>query len=357
MAQTLTLVDHSAFVVSPSQLETIRTCPRQFLYKYLHRRVEVVPDAATQGGKAFDQALNLRYQRLGASAITPEVEAEQLAIIDRAYEGVELPLEEFRTPARYKEVVQAYNQHWGEEPFRVLGVQVPFMVELGDVYPRHASTQGQELPGVVRVLLRGILDLFVQLGDYTIIVDTKTSKSDIGGSYDNSAQMKAYCWSLQELARTNPGAGLPPRVHAAMINGVTIRPPYKEGWSPGKKFDDATGKWVRTAKSTDRPRNDFMRTMPCFYSAERLEEWRQDTLLWVETALGWVTRGHFPQSENHCTFHQEAAFTSYGYYGKPCPYLGVCSVPAEQRAMVLASDMFMDYDRGPLGHASQGGAK
>jgi hypothetical protein len=191
----------------------------------------------------------------------------------------------------------------------------------------------------VRVILRGILDLFIRVAEHVFIMDTKTSKNDIGSGYSNSAQMKAYMWALQELARVNPEAGLPPRVHGTMINGVVIRPPYKNS--------------VRKPTDKDRPRNDFTRTFPEFFSQERLEEWRRDTLLWVEQALGWVARDHFPQNERHCTFHVDAAFTNYGYYGKCCPYLPVCPLPKEQRLTTLESDLYMDYARGPLAEVKE----
>lgn len=366
MTPTLPLLDGDTLVVSPTQLEVLRTCPSMWRWRYLYRRVKATPNAATHGGRAFDDALNLRYRRHGSAPCTPETEAEMLALIDKAYEGVELPLDEHRTPLRYKEAIQGYNKHWGTEPFRVLGVQVPFKVELGSVWMgtnfwgayhkacKHEwlplNSQGHEPCAVcgarrvdqhiywpykpVRVVLQGLLDLYVQLGDHTLIPDTKTSNNDIDGNYDNSAQLKAYCWAMQELARLHPDAGFPPKVHGAFVNGVIIRPDYKNP--------------ARTPKGNDKPRLEFKRTFPSFYTEERLERWRQDTLVWVEQALGWVARDHFPQNERHCAFHMDAAFKNYGTYGQQCPYLPVCSLPVGQQEMALASDEFMDYERGPL---------
>lgn len=370
MTPTLPLLGGDTIVVSPSQLEVIRTCPTMWRWRYLYRRVKATPNAASLAGKAFDSAINLRYQRHGGGACTPETEAEMLALVDKAYEGVDLPLDEHRTPARFKEAIQSYNQRWKQEPFEVLGVQVPFAVLLGevDVTNRFWATYYKscvhswspvDFRGAnvcptcgarrvtddhiywpdksIKVVLRGILDLFVRLGSHVMIWDTKTSNNDIDGNYDNSAQLKAYCWALQELARLHPGAGLPPRVHAAAINGVIIRPDYKRS--------------DRTPTAKDKPRLDFHRTFPSFYSAERLERWRRDTLVWVEQALGWVARDVFPQNERHCTFHMDAAFKNYGSYGQQCPYLEVCSLPEAQQEMALSTDEFMDYGEGPLGAA------
>jgi hypothetical protein len=308
MTPRLNLLGGDTLVVSPTQLEELRTCPRRWMYRYLYRRVRAGANAAANGGKAFDLAINHRYKKLGHRAVDPATEAEMLALVDQQFEGVELPLEEYRTPSRYKEVVQDYNSFWREEAFRVLGVQVPFAVEIGSM----------------RVVVHGILDLFVQVAGHTFIVDTKTSNSGREGAYENSAQMKCYMWALTHLAALHPDRGLPSKVHGCFINECVIRPPYKSA--------------NRTAKSTDRLRNEFHRTMPAFYTPERLEEWRQDTLLWVETALTWVTRDHFPQNEKVCPLH----------YGAKCAFLDVCTLPTEQREMALATDQFVDYERGPL---------
>ena len=352
MSYKLELVNnHTTFLISPSQSEVIRTCPRQWLYRYLHGRVEREVDPAKQGGKSFDEALNLRYNRCGSQPCTPEVEAEQLALIDKAYEGVELPLEEFRTAARYKEVVKAYNQHWREEPFRVRGVQTPFRLVLGRVpvsdsfWIRYAAMQGMTLselsgkmpdslfPSLLIVEVQGIIDLWGELTEHNIVVDTKTSQNDIGSNYDNSAQMKCYMWALQELGRLQPDK-FPAKVHCAQINGVIIRKPYKNSG--------------RVAKENDKPRNDFVRPFPSFFSEERLEEWRLDTLKWVETALGWVADDHFPQNERACGFYMDAMFRNFGTFGKVCPYLQICSIPKDQRELALSSDSFMDHEKGPL---------
>ncbi len=399
LTHKLDLVGNDTLVVSPTQLEVIRTCARQWDYRYLYRRVEREVDAAKQGGKSFDAALNLRYQRCGSNPVDPATEAEMLALIDAAYEGVDLPLEEFRTPARYKEVLQAYNAYWKGLPYEVLGVQVPFALLVGEVpvpyefWRQYAvmhfseaklepakpmtnargslcgtcdGTDAHEHPclrctgcGVVglaenmdkhhcvevqfnklqkrttvKVVVRGLIDAFTRLAEHVLVRDTKTSKNDIGNSYANSAQLKCYVWAMRELARLHPELGFPPEVHGAFIDGVVIRPPYKNE--------------NRKPTAADRPRNEFIATFPEFFTPERLEEWRADTLAHVETALGWVARGHFPQNERHCTFHMDAAFKNYGTYGKNCPYLPVCTLPVGQRPMALASDQFMDYDRGPL---------
>jgi hypothetical protein len=332
---TLDLVDDDALVVSPSGLDTLRTCPRMWWYRYGWKRVSGGVAPARDGGKAFDAALNLRYARLGAQAVDPATEEAMLAEIDRAYTGLELPLDEYRTPARYKDVVRAYNEHYGQEPWRVLGVQVPFVVPLGEVATPPVHVVGAtRLPARVQVHLHGILDLLVaHQNGQTLVVDTKTMKQwgpSKAAEYENHAQMKAYAWAVPRLSAQAQALGfseaqvakLPDAVHGCLLNAVVVRPPYKsEAWA---------------GKANAKPRTEFHRTITT-YSQERLEEWRQDTLAWVGMALGWVASGHFPQNERACANH----------YGAKCPYLDVCTAPpGAQREVTLGSDLFVDYQRG-----------
>lgn len=302
-----------------------------YKWAYLYRRKPATPNPAAFGGAAFDAALNLRYKRHGAEACTPETEAEMLALIDKAYEGIDLALDEHRTPARFKEAVIGYNSYWKAEPFKVLGVQVPFAVSLGEVELPLAI----KLPKRIKVIFRGLLDLFVQTGEHVLIYDTKTSKDDINDTYANSAQLKGYMWALQKLGQLYPDKGFPSVVHGAAVNGVIIRPEYKNT--------------ERKPKANDKPRLQFTRTFPSFYLPERLERWRADTLVWVKQMLQWVDADHFPQNERFCSFYMDAAFKNYGTYGQNCPWLKVCPLPPEQHEMALSTDEFVDAPDGPLG--------
>lgn len=362
MTPQLELLSGDTLVVSPSQLELIKTCPAMWKWKHIHRRVRTGPSAARDGGKAFDDAMNVRYRQAGAQAVGEPLQALMETSIDTGFAGLDLPLEEYRSATRYKEVVRLYNEHYREELFDVLGVQVPFAVPLGVLampayFWRHyhkacphewLPTDGRgadpcRLCGArrvtdehiywpdapVHVVLHGILDLMVQMRDTreVLISDTKTMndwKPSKLVEWENASQPKAYAWGMQELARRHPEVGLPTQVNGFLLNAVVIRPPYKsENRKPGAK---------------DLPRTEFHRHR-FYFTQARLEEWRLDTLAWVEMALGWVARDHFPQNEKHCAMH----------YGKPCGYLDVCSVPATQRELVLGSDMYGPYERGPLG--------
>jgi hypothetical protein len=348
----LELLDHQTIVVSPTQLETMKTCPRMWHYRQMWRRVRAAADGARDGGKAFDAALNRRYTQAGNGPVTPDLEAEMLADIDAGFAGLDLPLDEYRTAVRYKEVVRAYNERYGQENFEVLSVQMPFTVPLGEVpvsakfwltymEDKHGlDCDLNKMPGHVQVLLHGILDLLVRRDDgLTLIVDTKTANqwnAQRQAEYDNHGQMKAYAWAVPRIRAQAEALGvsdpalvrLPEVVHGCMPNVVVIRKPYAREGS--------------ASKPNALARNEFHRLVTT-YTPERLEEWRVDALAYIEQTFRYVASGHWPQNEKHCSHH----------YGKKCSYCDVCFVPKVQRQIVLESDLYMDYARGPLAEVKE----
>lgn len=341
MTPPLSLLGGDTLVVSPTQLDLIKTCPRMWLYRYLYKRTRAGAFAARDGGKAFDAALNRRYIEARSDAPSEALQEAMLADIRAGFDGLDLPLDEYRTSARYQEVTQAYNTHYGVENFDVLGVQVPFAVELGGVQARMPVYEENGFVGGfsekrVRIILRGILDLLIRTHQQRLVLvtDTKTSNTwdeRRASEYENNSQMKAYCYAVPQIKRqavergcADPAlAALPDQVHGCMVNAVVIRPPYKREGSADKP--------------NARPRNEFHRRIYT-YTPERLEEWRKDALAWCQQALQWVAADHFPQNEKHCCWH----------FGKKCGYLDVCSVAESQREDVLGSDLYTNYEGGSM---------
>lgn len=315
MTPPLELLDDGATVViSNTQLNAIKTCAAYWKHNYIYRRVRAGTFAARDAGKAFDDALNERYKTLGSAPVTAEVETRMEALIDKGFADLELGEDEYRTPARYKQVLRDYNALYTHEPWRVLAVQMPIAVELGSVPFRSKP---------LRVVMHGILDLLIERDDGAWVCDTKTMNkygSATLTAYENASQSKGYCWMVQQAAREQPDLGLPERVLGFALNAVCVKQP------------------VKTKRRDGSPDNEFHRHF-FHYSQERLEEWRVDSLAWVHGALGWVERDYFPQNDKQCAF----------MYGRTCPYLDVCTAPAAQREMILGMDLFKDYDRGPLG--------
>ncbi len=327
---TLTLRDGHTLLVSPTQIDRMKTCMRMWRHNYVDLRVAARAAAARDGGKAFDAAMNIRYTRSGSAAPDAACEAAQIAASDAVFATLDLPLDEWRTAARYADAIRLYNEHYRDEPFDVLGVQQPFEVALGRIaVPRTfwpaigRPAFDISCPEYVQIRLHGILDLRVRHRSTGLgyVMDTKV-KGRWGAAeqaeFDNSGQMKAYCWAVPQATGE--------AVEGAWINAIVLREPYK-------RISSATA-------ATAKPRTEFHRFIVS-YSAERLEEWRRDALAYVRQALACVAEDHFPQNERHCA----------SFYGRKCDYIDVCKAPLAQRALILGSDEFEDYKRGPLGDA------
>lgn len=309
MRPSLELLDGETLVVDNSALEAFKACPRMFLYKHVYKRVRSGAAPARDAGKALHLALETRYLVAQSRAADADVEARMLARLHEGFAGVEMPMDEYRTEGRFAEVLRAYNQFWGAEPFRVLGAEVPFATELGWV-------------GKVRVVWQGRVDLVIQWDSGEVeVLDHKTMNSWNGSKlheWENASGPKGYCWALSKLRELGQ-LDLPRPVTGFTLNALVIRKP-----------DSGYGR-------SKLPREEFHRAR-FSYLPERIEEWRTNTLLWIETLLRYADSGVWPQNEKHCA----------SYFGLPCPYLDVDSHPAEQRELVLGSDLYADYDWSPL---------
>jgi hypothetical protein len=301
---TLQLVD-GRLLVSPTQIETIKQCFTQWRWKYLHRRVANRPSPARDGGKAMHSGLELIFKgRLAGKDEQSVMEAARTALHD-GFKGIDLPEDEYRTEARYQAVLEAYVAHWknqGEE-FETLAVERPFEVPLGQIAMAH---------GMVPVHLRGIIDRVVAWGNVAYVADTKTM-NDWGSrkqdEWERAAAPKLYAYALNQLASE---LKLPGTVQGFMLDAIVIRKPTT---NPRAKL----------------PREEFHR-LRYPYTEAQLIETRDNALAWVQMAVDQAASGRFLMQEQSCA----------NLWGRRCDYWEVCSVPVEQRAMVLASDYFMD---------------
>lgn len=333
------LLDGNTIVIDSTSLECFKLCPTKFYREQVQRRMRAGARPALDFGKALHAALEVRYKQAGNHAVIEGTAHAMHTALDAAYAGVDTPLEEWRTLARAHEVVDLYNQEWGVEPWEVLGVEVPFATELGNVGP-------------YKVVWQGRLDLLLWWEGQIYVGDHKTMQQWSKGKtseYDNSAQFKGYAWAMQEMHRLH-GAPFPPLVAGFLLNALVTRKPYSERAlkTASKAGIDSNEAFMEAARGVSEldaylgkrkglPRNEFHRNR-VFYSQERLTEWRVDALAWVRTLLDYAERGYWPMNTRHCS----------NYYGGACPMLDVCTAPIAQRKMVLASDMFCDNTWSPL---------
>ena len=296
------LVD-GAFVIDNSNFEYITTCPRSALYQILRKRKGAGHKAALNFGGAVHAGLEVRYKSPeGLSYVTPQTYAKQNEALMAYVERNPIGDDDFRTPTFASEVLGAYNNQHVSEPFTTLLdsnnnplVELSFAVPIGEV-------------NGIPCVWAGKIDVAIMWENRYWVLDHKTT-SILGGTYFNqfynSNQMIGYCWALQHLINQ--------KVAGALINVLAIRRPTKTG------------------KSMEFVRQRFE------YPSSRIEEWQDNTLSIIEQFFHMCDKNEFPMHSQWCV----------GKFGM-CPYFDVCTVPAEQREMMLMSGLYEDITWSPL---------
>lgn len=295
------LIDGS-LLIDNSSLERFTTCPRSAEYYIVRKRESADPKTALEFGKAIHEALAVRYADPEPNYVDSAMESRQIERLAKSFEGIEIPEGEFRTYDRAVQMLQEYNKRYPMEPFKVLktkdgkpAVELSFAVPLG---------MADNIP----IVWTGRIDLIVEWDGQVWIGDHKTT-SMLGANYFsefyNSAQMSGYIWAASKLL------GIP--VRGVFINALANRRPTK------------TGTPIEFAR--DR----------IYYLPENVEEWATNTLTICSDFIHNCDRDYFPQHMKWCV----------NKYGK-CPYFDVCTLPPEQRATMLGSNLFKDVTWSPL---------
>lgn len=173
----------------------------------------------------------------------------------------------------------------------------------------------------------GRIDAIAKTHGHTCVVDHKTT-SIVGDqftqSFQLSSQVMGYAWAANQLW---PELG----PFAFCLNAIAL-----------KKPGIGQGLMSRGARGGEPPlsffRAFFPNTTDGFYTPERLESWRYDTVTFLEDFIHSVVRNHFPMNDRQC-------FDKYGQ----CPYHGVCTIddPAVRRKLLM-SEAFKDVTWNPL---------
>jgi hypothetical protein len=294
----------SDFFIDSTTLGYIQTCPRSAAYYKLLKRESAGVQPALHAGKVLHEALEYRYKHCAGNEVTTDVMGAQARLIERGYEGIDWPQDDYRTCARIKDVVAGYNEHWPREHFEVLAVEAPFAVPLGTIRGR-------------RCYYIGRIDLVVRYQEQVWILDHKTtsiwSRSYIE-EFRNSSQQIGYCYAYASMGRPMPQGSI---LNAILIKKRSERP------RPGTQF-------------TSYHREQF------HYPPERIEEWLDNTTACVETFLRYCE--HYDEPTMF-PYHDKWCITKYM---RPCPYLDVCKLPQQQRRMMLGSGEYQDVTWSPL---------
>jgi PD-(D/E)XK nuclease superfamily len=345
----LSLID-GCLVIDNSSLDLVRACPTMGRFKLVEKRERASTTAKGRGpGKAFHSALEARYRFYGRSAPT-DLNSLYRVVVE-AYEGVqEVPGDEHLTCTAMQDIVKAYCEGvrfemgkggkngiyvfdgYRDEPWQVLGVEVPFAVRLGAV---------DDVP----VIYIGRSDLVVRTIERqeTLIVDHKT-----GRKWDASKQVhwkmapgpKGYAYCIPKWIREGI-ADLPPTIRAAMEAHEGVRLMLADAVVErvhGFMLNSVTIRGTTDLSRCKMPPLEFHREINYYQDEHILDEWLANTLEWCATWLDWCHRGAWPRNEGHCSNH----------FGHPCPYKDVCLLPPQFRAGALATDEFADVTWSPL---------
>lgn len=354
----LPLVGDTLFVDNSGWLEGLMTCPRALRYKQLDRRIPVAESAALNFGSAIHFALEYRYRHYQSSPVDVFYQDGITPILTEHFDAHPAPMDDWRTLNWALELVNKYNERYGQEEFSLLRYKEPHpcpqclgssgadmnkdrqclwcngtgktdvMVELPFALPLFETThEGKPL----KVIYTGKIDLPIILDNQTWVLDHKTTGMLGNSFFDDmrmSSQQKGYAWAFSQLTGE--------KVTGYIINAVRSKemPLYV---AEGKERKGREGKTLSPAKWWQET---FQREKYRL-RADDLVEWKNNCIDILEEFLWNYSRGKAPMKTKWCS-----------QYGR-CPYYDVCSMEASDRGVYLASGLFTDNNWSPLKTPSQ----
>jgi hypothetical protein len=316
--------DHDYILrIDNTTLEIFQGCPRAAEFYCVNRR-QAIPSAALQFGGAVHVGLEHLY-RHGFHELSFAIDAALKNLDEIKFRDPE----EWRTPLVLQDTLEKYVEKYGGDdavkPIKVDGekfIERPFSLVLGEIeindklsYSSQTLTQtGNETEGLyiakLTILWSGRIDIAANYGDaHVYVVDHKTTS--IGGpqffaDFMLSQQMVGYNWALRRMLPSHAVLG-------TVVNAIMQRRPTKTG------------------RALEFERQVY------FHTKWHIEEWERDVMSQVETFVHSLNEGFFPKQTKQC----------FGRYGK-CPYHDVCSIPPNQRHLILGSDEYSNVTWSPL---------
>lgn len=327
----LPLLDGDTLLLDNSSLETFTTCPRAAQYLVCQKRKSSADKVALRFGGIIHSALEVRYR--SATPMLAQTDAVQDCMLAKAQVEYEKWLstspsildDDFRTFSCAAELIRLYGQQYPFESFDLVKlsdgrpfVEVPFALPLGEIEVNarmlvrdESGSVAERHVAIIKLVWTGRIDLAYRLDKRLYVLDHKTT-SILGPSYfttfEDSHQLIGYTWAAKQLLDQTP--------HGFVVNAIAVRRPTKTG----KAFE-----FLRQAIAV---------------SEWQLTEWQHDTISIVAKFVQGCQEGYLPKHRAWCV----------GKFG-PCPYRSVCTLPPEQREVMLASGEFQDSTWSPL-HAT-----
>lgn len=278
-----------------SSYQHIEACKRKAAIAISLKRELAADDWSLVAGRAVHEALDRRQQAIMAGERDSDtLLGLMMNELERCFEGLVVPPDEYRTLGRLKEVVGVYQQTFEDEPFEILESEQAGERELGRAMWWNGSVW---LPCTVFWQFK--IDGVWRNPDtqQRSIKDTKTSSRDDfadseGGEfskgeakYQMSGQFMGYAWS--KSTPEDPVTG-------AVLDQVVIRKPVARV----------------TAKTP--PQNECKRRF-FSWTAGQLEEWKRDVLSNIGEWLSACAKTDSqppPMTRTNCAWPRVCAYFS-----------------------------------------------
>lgn len=317
-----------ALFVDNSMLELLTTCPRALLYNKFFKRVAAVSKPSLNFGSAIHLALEHRYKTYKNMSPDPMLHEELASLLGKFF--AEHPPEEgeYRNYNWALEIIRRYNDKYAIEPFQLLQgedgkvkVELPFALPLFTYRLRDGNSPAGYID--IPVIYTGRIDLPVLWDDQLFVIDHKTT-SMLGISFSDgmkmSAQQKGYAWALQTLTGQ--------KVAGYCINAIRVKEPPQYLLDPNspRKGKQTVHTWWEESLCRER----------YFLRDGELEEWKFNAIAIIKEMFYHYEQGYFPMKTAWCN-----------KFGR-CAYFDVCSLPVEDRGILLESGNFMENTWNPL---------
>jgi hypothetical protein len=309
----LPLVDNHLFIDN-SFLDAWTSCPRLTQYSLLERKILANNKSSLNYGGAIHHALSHRYKTC-SDYLEPNCPTEQGKLLEEWFTEKPNPIDDHRQLDLANKMIAGYNEKYFSESFKVVELKSGLAVEMPFVFKLFDTTYFDGILGEVRditVMYSGRIDLAISEDNQYFIVDHKTT-SMLGDQWFKglsvSPQMFGYCAGLEATLGMN--------CSGFIINALRVPSPKKRTEMEFKG-------------------EDFQR-LKVYLLDGQLAEWRKNTITLIEEMLWHYSRDFMPQKKVHCV-------NKFGL----CQYFDVCSVPEENRPLLLNSGMFVENTWSPL---------
>lgn len=364
------LVD-GCLVIDNSSMALVKACPTLARYKLIERRERAGAVAKGRApGKAIHSGLETRYRLCGGARPTDQQQAQVQAAVAAAMAGSNEAGEaaegdEYLSAARLADVMRCYRDGlrvemgkdgkngvydfpgYGDEPFEVLWVEVAFAVRLGEVAVSLGhGTIPQAIEQHVPIIYIGRSDLGVRMRERgeLLVCDHKSMRrwsNDTIVHWNMAAGPKGYAACIPQWVREGIG-GLPAGVQVAMAPWEAQRQALAaagvgDARINGFLLNALVMRDVVDLSRVKEPPTAFRRHT-VFYQEHVLNEWRADALRWARAWLEWCAAGAWPMNDGACSMQ----------YGRCCQFYDCCTLPPEQRALMLSTDVYKDATWSPL---------